>query len=105
MDREIAEVGGTYTLAERNELPGNFASENDALMLNNSILGEKNIEITETWRGPSRSSVPEGFLRWRAGAAASRSRFCLQCSRLKAENSLSGQNPIGLHGRAHGSCD
>jgi hypothetical protein len=42
MHREIAEVGATYTLRERNgAYPGNFASKNDALMLDNSIHGRK----------------------------------------------------------------
>ncbi len=49
MNREIAKVGGTYTLRERSEAyTGNFAGENDALMLNNTILWEKNAERAET---------------------------------------------------------
>ncbi len=37
--REIAEIAGTYTPREWNETyRGNFATENDALMLDNSNL-------------------------------------------------------------------
>ena len=42
MHREIAEVGGTYTLREGKEVyPCNFTSETAALMLSNNILWEK----------------------------------------------------------------
>ena len=47
--REVAEVGGTYSLREQSEAyAGNFAGENDALMLDNTIPLEKNAESTET---------------------------------------------------------
>ena len=49
MHREVAEVGGTYTLREQSEAyAGDFGSENDALMPNNTIAREKNAESTET---------------------------------------------------------
>jgi hypothetical protein len=41
MHRESAKVGGTYTVRS---LHRDFASENDALMLDNTIPSEKNAE-------------------------------------------------------------
>jgi hypothetical protein len=47
--REIAGVGGMYTLREQSEAyAANFAGENDALTLDNTILWQKNAESTET---------------------------------------------------------
>ena len=47
--REVAEVGGMYTLREQSEAyAGDFGSESDALMPENTILWEKNAESTET---------------------------------------------------------
>ena len=49
MHREVAQVRGTYRLREESEAyAGNFAGENDALMLDNTILWEKNTESAET---------------------------------------------------------
>ena len=49
MHREVAEVGGTYTLREQSEAyASDFGSENDALMPDNTIAREKNTESTET---------------------------------------------------------
>ena len=47
--REVVELDGTYTLREESEPYGShFASENDALMTDNTILWEKNAESAET---------------------------------------------------------
>jgi putative transposase len=49
MYREVAPIGGMYTLREQSEAyAGNFASENDALMLDNTIPWEKSAESAET---------------------------------------------------------
>jgi hypothetical protein len=49
LHREVAQVGETYTLREQSEIyGGDFASENDALMPDNTIPWEKNAEYTET---------------------------------------------------------
>jgi len=48
MHREVVQVGGTYTLREQSETyAGNFVSENDALMQDNTIPWEKNAESSE----------------------------------------------------------
>ncbi len=55
MYREVAAVGGTYTLRERSEAyAGDFGSESDALMPDTTIPWEKNAESTDTQRGPTR---------------------------------------------------
>jgi hypothetical protein len=41
MDREVVQVDGTYALREASEAHGEFASENEALMVKNTILAEK----------------------------------------------------------------
>ena len=47
MHREVVKVDGTYALREQNEAyAGNFASESEALMLDNTFLWEKNAEST-----------------------------------------------------------
>ena len=47
--REVAQLDGTYTLREKSEAyGGDFASENDPLRLDNTILWEENVESTET---------------------------------------------------------
>jgi len=49
MHREVAQVRGMYTLRERSEAhAGDFASENDALTLDNTISWEENVKNTET---------------------------------------------------------
>jgi hypothetical protein len=49
MHREVAEVGGTYTLREpREAYAGDFASESDVLTSDNTISWERNAENTET---------------------------------------------------------
>jgi hypothetical protein len=49
MHREVAEVCGTYTLREQSEAyAGNFASENDALMPDNTLPWAKNAKSAET---------------------------------------------------------
>ena len=49
MHREVAEVGGMYTLREQSEAyAGDFGSESDALMPENTIPWQKNAESTET---------------------------------------------------------
>ena len=49
MHREVVQLDGTYTLREESESYGrHFASENDALMTDNTILWEKNAESAET---------------------------------------------------------
>jgi len=48
-DREVAEVGGMYTLREQSETyAGDLGRESDALMPNNTTPWEKNAESTET---------------------------------------------------------
>ena len=47
--REVVQLDGTYTLREQSEAyGGDFASENDTLMLDNTIPWEENVESTET---------------------------------------------------------
>ena len=47
MHREVVKVDGTYALREQSEAyAGNFASESEALMLDNTFLWEKNAEST-----------------------------------------------------------
>ena len=49
MYREVAQGGGMYTLREPSEAyGGNFASENDALRPENTILWEENADSAET---------------------------------------------------------
>jgi hypothetical protein len=49
MHREVAQLEGTYMLREQSEAYGeDFASENDSLTLNNTILWEENIETAGT---------------------------------------------------------
>jgi putative transposase len=49
MHREVAQVGGTYTLREESEAYGaDFPSENDALTPDNTISWGENIESIET---------------------------------------------------------
>jgi putative transposase len=49
MRREVAEMSGTYRLREQSEAyAGDFASESDVLMPDNTIPWEKNAENTET---------------------------------------------------------
>jgi hypothetical protein len=48
MYREVAQIGGMYTLREQSEAyAGHFASENDALMPDNTIPWEKSAESAE----------------------------------------------------------
>ncbi len=48
MHRDVAEVGGTYTLREQSEAyAGEFASESDVLTSDNTIPWERNTENTE----------------------------------------------------------
>jgi hypothetical protein len=49
MHREVAEVGGTYTLWEQSEAyAGDFGTESDALTPDNTIAWEENAGNTET---------------------------------------------------------
>jgi hypothetical protein len=49
MYREVAQARGMYSPRERSEAyAGHFASENDALRLDNTIPWEENVERTET---------------------------------------------------------
>ena len=49
MHREVAEMGGTYTLRGQGEAyAGDFAGENDALTPDNTFPWEKSTEGTET---------------------------------------------------------
>ena len=49
MHREVVQLNGTYTRRAESEVYGSdFASENNTLRLDNSILWEENVEGAET---------------------------------------------------------